>query len=246
MSNTPSLTYILRRNAYRDNSLLLDGFNETEGRITLVARFSKRQTHRIKGMLEPFRLLDARWSGRGEVFTLNHAEEKRRYALKGAALVQATYLNEVLLRVFQPLQPLPELFSYYRRLLHELQQGGNLPAVMQFELAVLATCGQALNLWQNDKDGAAIQPELNYHFQPERGLWPLYPATDQQSALPPDPSQAAQRGVLISGELLIALRNPLELPDLQLRALRGVVDRMLSLQLDGKTLYARQLLTMSG
>jgi DNA repair protein RecO (recombination protein O) len=240
-----SLTCILRRNAYRDNSLLLDCFCETEGRITLVARFSKRQSNRIKGMLEPFRLLDARWSGRGEVFTLNNAEEKRRYALKGAALVQATYLNEVILRVFQPFQALPELFTHYRRLLHHLQQGADLAAVMQFELAVLAACGQELSLWQDDDDGQAIQPEMNYHFQPERGLFPLQSAP-ARAELSLQPAQNAQTGVLISGELLIALRNPPEMSDLQLRTLRTVLDRMLSLQLGGKILYARQLLTMNG
>lgn len=246
MNNNSPLTYILRRNAYRDNSLLLDCFSETEGRITLVARFSKRQSNRIKGMLEPFRLLDARWSGRGEVFTLRNAEEKRRYALKGVALVQATYLNEVLLRVFPPFQPLSALFTHYRRLLHELQRGGDLSAVMQFELAVLAACGQELSLWQDDENGAVIQPELNYHFQPERGLFPLHPEAGQQNELPLNSPQNAQNGVLINGDLLIALRNPAEMSDLQLRALRGVLDRMLSLQLAGRTLYARQLLTMSG
>ncbi|MEZ5537358.1 MAG: DNA repair protein RecO [Thiolinea sp.] len=238
-----SLTYILRRNAYRDNSLLLDCFSESEGRITLVARFSKRQSNRVKGMLEPFRLLDALWTGRGEVFTLTNAEEKRRYALKGAALIQATYLNEVLLRVFQPLQPLPELFTHYRRLLHDLQQGADMAAIMQFELEVLAACGHELSLWQDDEHGRAIQPELNYHFQPERGLFPLQQAAEQ-TELPLSPPQSARSGVLISGELLIGLRNPQTLSDSQLMTLRTVLDRMLSLQLNGKTLYARQLLTL--
>ncbi|MEZ5479485.1 MAG: recombination protein O N-terminal domain-containing protein [Thiolinea sp.] len=67
--------YILRRNPFRDNSLLLDCFHESAGRLSIVARFSKRQGNRIKGMLEPFRLLDLYWSGSGEVHTLRHAEE---------------------------------------------------------------------------------------------------------------------------------------------------------------------------
>lgn len=35
-------------------------------------------------MLEPFRLLEAHWSGRGEVFSLHQAEETRRYPLQAS------------------------------------------------------------------------------------------------------------------------------------------------------------------
>lgn len=245
MSNQ-SLTYILRRNAYRDNSLLCDCFSEATGRITLVARFSKRQSNRIKGMLEPFRLLEARWTGRGEVFTLNGAEEKRRYALKGAALIQATYLNELLLRIFQPMQPLPELFTRYRQLLHLLQDGSNMPAVMLFELEVLAVCGHELSLWQDDANGQVIRAGYNYHYQPDRGLFPLLNEHKQQADLPLEGNPQSQRGVLIAGELLIALRNPLTMQAAHWQALRSVLDRVLSLQLDGKVLHARQLLNING
>ncbi|MGB0846523.1 MAG: DNA repair protein RecO [Thiolinea sp.] len=241
--SSPSLTYILRRNAYRDNSLLLDCFNEYEGRITVVARFSKRQSNRIKGMLEPFRLLDMRWSGKGDVHTLVHAEEKRRYALKQGALVQATYANELLLRAFQPGEGDADLFAHYRRILHHLEGGADLPALMQFELAVLAVCGYELNLWQDDATQAALQPELNYHFQPERGLLPLHARFDaEQESLSCD---APQNGVLISGELLIALRYPEVVPAEQWQVLRRVLDQMLALLLNGKTLYARQLLSVT-
>ncbi len=242
MSFNQSLTYILRRNAYRDNSLLCDCFSESTGRITLVARFPKHRSNRIKGMLEPFRLLDACWTGRGEVFTLHNAEEKRRYSFKGAALIQATYVNELVLRTFQPMQPLPELFTRYRHLLHLLEDGDNLPAVMLFELEVLAACGHELSLWQDDANGQVIRPDLNYHYQPERGLYPLINEDTQQADLPFTDSQHGQRGVLISGELLTGLRNPSEMSDALWQALRTVLDRMLSLQLNGKKLHARQLL----
>lgn len=245
MNLNQSLTYILRRNSYRDNSLLCDCFSESAGRITLVARFSKRQGNRIKGMLEPFRLLDTRWTGRGEVRTLNNAEEKRRHSLKGAALIQATYVNELVLRTFQPMQPLPELFTRYRHLLHLLQDGDNMPAVMLFELEVLAICGHELSLWQDDANGQVIQPDLNYHYQPDRGLFPLVSEKKQQTDLSLENSNS-QRGVLITGELLIGLRNPPEMPDALWQTLRTVLDRMLSLQLDGKKLYARQLLNTNG
>ncbi len=235
--SSPNLTYILRRNPYRDNSLLLDCFNQTEGRLSIVARFSRRQSNRSKGMLEPFRLLDMRWTGRGEVHTLLHADEKRRHTPKQAALIQATYANELLLRVFQNGQDTPALFSDYRRLLHQLEQAASLPALMQFELLLLSACGYELNLWQDDATQAALRPEISYHFQLERGLLPLHTSETRQH-------EQAQSGVLIPGALLIALRDPEKMQQEQWQQLRGVLDRMLSLQLNGKKLYARQLLNL--
>ena len=55
-------------------------------------------------------------------------------------------------------------------------------------------------------------------------------------------TQRAQSGVLVSGELLIALREPEKMQHEHWQQLRGVLDLMLSLQLNGKKLYARQLL----
>ncbi|TXH70711.1 MAG: DNA repair protein RecO [Thiothrix sp.] len=223
--------FVLRRNNFRDNSLLLDLLTQDEGRISAVARYSKKQAARIKGMLEPFRLLDASWTGRGEVFTLTQTEEKGRYRLQQGALVQGLYLNELFLRTFQTQQPIPELFQRYREVLHTLQAGENLPAVMLLELELLASCGYSLNLWQDDHEGAAILEGISYRFRPEFGLV----SADELLAEPND--------TLISGALLVALRTPEQMPLIAWRELRLVLDRLWRVLLKGKTLYARQLLT---
>lgn len=222
---------ILRRNAFRDNSLLLDLLTQEEGRITAVIRYSKKHASRIRGMLEPFRLLEASWSGRGEVFTLTHAEEKHRFPLKQGALLQATYLNEVLLRAFQPHQPIPELFSLYLASLQQLLQGADMQTVMRFELEVLATCGYELNLWQDDASGQDIRAQMRYRFRPEQGLQAC------------DISGASAEDTVISGGLLLALREPERLTDADASELRLVLDRLLRFLLKGKTLYARSLLS---
>ncbi|MEZ5479486.1 MAG: hypothetical protein R3E95_19005 [Thiolinea sp.] len=50
--------------------------------------------------------------------------------------------------------------------------------------------------------------------------------------------------MLIPGELLIALREPEGMSEAQWLALRTVLDRLLGLLLNGRSLYARQLLTV--
>lgn len=226
-----SLAFVLRRNPFRDNSLLLDLLTEDEGRVTAVIRLPKKQGTRIKGMLEPFRLLELGWTGRGEVFTLVQAEEKGRYRIQQDALLQALYVNEVLLRVFQPMQPIPELFQHYREVLHRLQAGADRLTVLRFELDVLATCGHELNLWQDDATGQDIDAQMRYRFRFGQGI------------LPVDTDTPEVNDTVVSGALLVALRDPQALPPVCQQELRQVLDRLLRLLLPGKTLYARQLLS---
>lgn len=232
MSFHQSPAFVLRRKPYRENALLLDLYTQTDGRISVVARFSKRQSMRLKGMLEPFRLLDASWTGRGEVFTMMQTEERHRFSLKPEALVQATYMNELLLRVFQPLQATPELFDPYQTTLQQLQAGADMRRLMLFELNILASCGHDLNLWYDDAAEQDIVAGARYRFQFEQGLTRVNVQTDLLDA----------NDTVISGALLIALREPEQLSLPLGRELRLVLDRLWRILLKGKTLYARQLL----
>jgi DNA repair protein RecO (recombination protein O) len=226
---TPYLSpaFILRRNAFRDNSLLLDLFSLDTGKITCVAKFSKGQGTRSQGMLEPFRLLDVSWVGKGEVFTLFHAEEVQRFTLKGVNLLRAVYMNELLLRTLWKNQPQIELFHHYQHALTDLQQPQADLALPIFELAVLNTAGYELNLWQEDVTGQDIQPQMRYRFRPEQGL---------------SLEEAYGKGVPISGQLLIGLREPRQLTLNQRQELRQVIDHLFQMLLKGKTLHARKLL----
>lgn len=219
--------FILRRNAYRDTSLLLDMFTREAGKITCVARFTKGKGSRTRGMLEPFRLLDASWQGRGEVFTLFQADETRRYPLKGSGLIRAMYANELLLRALWQHQPQAELFDHYQRILTRLLDPADMLALPLFELEVLETAGYVLNLWHDDADGHDIQASMRYRFRPDYGLFP---------------EAGEGKGVPVSGSLLIALRDPDTMNPEQRQELRRTLDYLIQMLLKGKTLNARQLL----
>lgn len=222
-----SPAFILRRNAYRDTSLLLDMFSREAGKITCVAKFTKGKGIRARGMLEPFRLLEANWVGRGEVFTLFHADETHRYALKGIGLIRAIYANELLLRALWRDQPQPELFDHYQRTLTRLLVPADLLALPLFELDVLAAAGYVLNLWHDDAGGHDILPLARYRFRPDHGLYP---------------DAGEGKGVPVPGSLLIALREPETMNAGQCRELRQLLDHLIQMLLNGKTLNARQLL----
>lgn len=219
--------FILRRNPYRDTSLLLDMFTFDAGKITCVAKVGQGKNARSKGMFEPFRQLETRWAGRGEVFTLTHAEEKHRYPLKGVGLIRAVYANELLLRTLWQNQPQPELFASYQQLLQQLHDPIAQLALPLFELAVLAGAGYELNLWQDDADGHDIDAALGYRFLPDHGLYP---------------DTGTGKGVPITGSLLVALRKPSSVNANQRVELRYALDQLIQLLLKGKTLNARKLL----
>lgn len=219
--------FILRRHPFRDHSVLLDVFSRDAGKFTCVAKFHSSKNSRAKGMLEPFRLLEAHWTGRGEVFSLHKAEEIRRYPLKQAGLMRGMYANELLLRTLWQHQAQPELFALYQYTLQRLLDPTDTFALPAWELAVLANAGYELNLWHDDATGQAIDPQRRYRFLPDHGL---------------SPDAANAKGVPISGALLIALRSPDTFPNPLHTELRQVLDHLLQMLLNGKTLFARRLL----
>ena len=221
-----SPAFILRRNPYRDTSVLLDMFTLEAGKIACVAKFGQGKNLRSKGMLEPFRQLEASWTGRGEVFTLFNAEEKRRFPLKAVGLVRAVYANELLLRALWQHQPQPELFAQYQQTLFRLENTADLLALPLFELEVLAMAGYVLNLWHDDATGHDIDPMMRYRFRPDQGL-----CADAGEG----------KGVPIAGDLLIALREPQAMNGAQRLALRHTLDYLIQMLLKGKTLNARKL-----
>ena len=221
-----SPAFILRRNPYRDTSVLLDLFTLEAGKITCVAKFGQGKNSRSKGMLEPFRQLDASWTGKGEVFTLFNAEEKRRFPLKAAGLVRAVYANELLLRALWQHQPQPELFAQYQQTLFRLENPADVLALPLFELDVLAMAGYVLNLWHDDAEGHDIELGMRYRFRPDHGLYA---------------DVGEGKGVPISGNLLIALREPEAMNPAQRLELRHTLDYLIQMLLKGKTLNARKL-----
>lgn len=224
-----SLAFVLRRKPFREQSLLLDLFTESHGKVTCIAKYSKAQADRLRAVFEPLRLLDVRWRGRGEVFTLFDVDEVQRFSLKEAALIQGTYATEILLRGLEIGQALPELFHLYHTLLEALHTQPNVSLLNQFELAFLEQHNQVLNLELDDFSGERLNPQDIYRFHPNHGIVPLHAVTKD-------------KGFTISGQLLCALRQPDSLNTEQRRELRQVLDQMMYYHLNGKTLYARQLL----
>lgn len=161
--------YILHQRAYRDTSLLLEVFTAEHGRFGLVARGARGPKSRNRGLLQLFQPLLLSWVGRAELGTLTGVESNGSSPrLTGTVLYSGFYLNELMMRLLQRLDPHPELFKAYADALQDLQYATERPLRL-FEKRLLAALGYGLLLQHTADTGEPIEASRLYQYQLETG-----------------------------------------------------------------------------
>jgi len=224
--------YILHRRPYSNTSLLIECFTLSHGRFPAVAKGVKRGNSASAGILQPFHPLLIRWSGKGEVKTLNsHEASAPPFLLRGQVLYCGFYLNELLVRLLQREDPHEHLFGIYGATLSRLSKGEPMQSVLRrFEIELLEQLGFGLILDRNAEDDSPLVPEQRYHYELERGPVPCNP-TDSSG---------------ITGATLIGLRNG-QFPDrASLIEARMLTRYVLGHYLGERPLKSRELFRTSG
>jgi DNA repair protein RecO (recombination protein O) len=206
--------FVLHHRPFRDTSLIVDVFTRAHGRVGLVARSARGPRSRFRGVLQPFRPLLLSWRLRGELGTLVAVEAAGPVPppAAGDRLLSMFYVNELVLRLTGRLDPHPELYDAYARVMEALGGVAALaPALRIFEVGLLESLGYGIDLAQ-DVAGRPVLPETTYRYDPQAGLAPC----------PQDLAGA------ISGASLLALgrgepATPRELSD-ALRLTRAALD----------------------
>ncbi len=161
---------VLHRRRYGENSLLLELFTLTHGRIPVIARGAASARSRRRALLQPFVPLLVRWRGRGEVGTLTTVEpDGNPPRLQGRALYSAFYVNELLVRLLPRNDALPSLFLRYRKLLGELPGESMETALRRFELDLLGLLGYGIDL-RRTADGVEVSAAGRYRYLQQHGL----------------------------------------------------------------------------
>lgn len=227
-----SLGYILRTRPYTDASVIVDLYTKSAGRLTCITRPSKLRGKVQKGHLQAFRILQLHWQGRSDLSRLTQTDERFRHRIPAGHLLYGLYLNELLLKVIQTHSPMDALFTAYQNTLQLLSQT-ELPmiVVMRFELVLLEELGHMPDLWQDDEHGEAINGNSNYNYGVKTGLH-----LQQTSAVEYDK-------VRISGNLLIAIREPDRMSLEQYEELRRFLDA-LWMQIVRKPFNSRKLIRL--
>lgn len=234
--------YVLHHRPWRDTSRMLDVFTREYGRLTLFARGVRGIKSRSAGVLQPFRLLLASWSGSGDAGQLNQVEPAPlrdataadRQSLPAAALLSAWYLNELVLKLTVRHDPQPLVFDLYHATLERLRQGEAVPAVLRaFERQLLELLGYGVEFTTEAREGGALREDAYYHFHADLGFI-------EASGAAPDSALAGRDLLAIAADdyrdpavletarrvLRVALDRALEGRDLNTRAVaRAVVRR---------------------
>lgn len=164
--------FVLHSRHYSETSLILDVFSEESGRITLMAKGARRKRSNLKGALQPFTPLFMKWTGRGSMPVLTHAEPiSIGLPMRSYILYSALYVNEILARVLEAQTPYPALFLDYLNVLRELAQADNPePALRRFELALLDHLGYGVDFLHCAGSGLPVDDEMTYNYREQRGF----------------------------------------------------------------------------
>ncbi|MDX1252546.1 MAG: DNA repair protein RecO [Gammaproteobacteria bacterium] len=224
--------YVLHGKPYRDTSLLIEAFTPQHGRLGLVARGARTARSRLRGLLQPFRPLLMSWTGKGDLLTLEAAEEHGIMpVLKGDALLSGFYLNELLLRLLQRHDPHPALLDRYDAALRVLaeyaHQDTGLQRVLRgFERHLLQETGYGLVLDRDVATGLPIAAEGVYRYDLERG---------------PVRYTGGDAALILQGRSLIALAGDALDDAVVLREAKRLLREALAVHLGPRPLRSREL-----
>ena len=219
--------YVLHTYPYKETSLIVEGFTQRHGRVSLLARGARRPRSAMRGVLLAFHPLSFGWSGAGELATLMSAEWAGALRpLSGRGLMCGFYVNELLLRLVPREDPHETLFDAYGEALARLSVGDNFfPVLRSFEKRLLAELGYALQLDRDAQTGAPIDPQRSYVYEPERG---------------PIPARAGD--LLLKGKTLLDVAaDNYDNPETRDEA-RALMRNLISQRLHGQSLHTRSVL----
>lgn len=235
--------YVLHTTAYQNTSLLVDAFTAEYGRVRFVAKGAKRLKSTFAGKLQSFTPLFLSWSGRGDLYTLTDAEfanfQQRsvingQLQLRGAALLSAYYLNELILRFVTLEDAHTELFYYYGEALDKLLVKQNVESVLRiFEKYLLQEAGYSLILTHDAQTGEEVIAENMYHYM----------LTDCEGPVKTvyDASQSDYHGIKISGKTLLELDRGIFSNKETLKQAKMLMRSIIAKHLGGEPLKTRTL-----
>ncbi|MDO9476645.1 MAG: DNA repair protein RecO [Pseudohongiella sp.] len=164
--------YVLHTREYRDTSLLVDFLTLDYGLLRVVARGVRGKKSNRRALLQALQPLLVSTSGRGELQTLTAVEAAAPvFQLHGERLFSVLYINEILTRLLQPGQAHPEIYRLYQSSLVALLNNTLIEcALRRFEYQLLFELGYGPDLSYDAGNGAPIQLEETYLFDPQTGL----------------------------------------------------------------------------
>ena len=221
--------FLLHHRDWSDTSRILEFVTRGHGRLTLFARGARRPKSPLRPALQLFTPLLISWSGQGDGGQLNGAElAEATVSLPPGRLMSGFYLNELLLRLTQHEDAMPEVFDAYAQALQGLRCGASEPAALRrFEKALLECLGYGLDLACEAGSGEPLTAEQYYHFRAGYGFVAA--------------AGTAREGAFSGADLLALGADRFDAPA-TLRAARLLLRESLAHCLEGRGLKSRDVM----
>ncbi|MBT4836404.1 MAG: DNA repair protein RecO [Methylococcales bacterium] len=220
--------FILHHRKYRESSQIIDIFTMNFGRISLIAKGSKKASYRH--FIQPYQPLLISWSGRGDLKILRDIEANGHSIpnLQGEKLFCGYYINELIIHLTHQYDPHPDIFKLYQNTLKHLTELDDFQVVLRlFEKYLLNLLGFGLILTHDADTGLAIESNTYYRYEIEHG--------------PVNASNDTLVTELIKGAYLLAFANN-ELDGVEcMTAIKRLMRKIIDYYLDGKKLNSRIL-----
>ena len=163
--------FLLHSIPYSETSLVLDVLTRDYGRVALLAKGAKRPRSALRAVLLHFQPMLVAYTGRNELRTLTGAEWQGGLdSPRGAGLMSAFYLNELLMRLMAREDPHPGVFEGYENALRDIAAGQPLESTLRrFEWLLLRETGVAPAL-DVDTGNQQIERDKRYSWVPSSGF----------------------------------------------------------------------------
>lgn len=223
-------SYILHTRPYSESSLLIDAFSRDHGRVSLLAKGSRRVKSKVRGMIRPFQPLLLSWSGKGELQTLTAAESECAIrVLARQAWLCGCYMNELLIKLLHKHDPHEELFDHYNDTLQLLDDGKSAQVILRFfEKRLLKEIGYGLVLTHDVKNNSPVSKDKTYRYYPDSG--PIISDNSSSDSV-----------WIVGGSTLIALHEEAFSDPRQIIQSKHLMRALLNQSLQGKKLKSRSI-----
>ena len=224
--------YVMHSVPFSESSLIVNFFTKNVGRVNVLAKGARRIKSPFRGLIRPFVLLNASWSGKGNVPVLRELSiQSQIHQYSENSYYCCTYLNELINRLLADRDPHPELFDLYQLTLNELTENSADPSVLLriFEKHLLKILGYEMVLDRESDRKTPISDSQYYLYDFQNG--PIRAEENNPSA--------------ISGKTLLAIANErIVTPEAKSES-RRLLKHALNHHLEGRRIHSREIYSQS-
>jgi len=216
--------FLLHHRPHGETSLIVDVFTKKNGKMSIIAKGSKKPKSKFFGYLTPFTKLKITYTGRSELKTLTNID--RDFSESTNSLSKTSYsllyINELLIRLLPKDAVHEDLFLLYESFLLKIHSGEDIELTLRsFELDMLEMLGYGLDFENEIDKNQSIDVNKNYSFIPERGF-------------------RESKNSNFSGRDIINIRMR-NLAEVSKKHLKHITQESIHFCLDGKNLSSREI-----